>query len=174
MPLFGSGHEIVTSTTRPSTPVEGQVVYETDTDRLMVYNGSSWRLMLNTLSNQLSVGATRTGSAAAITESPIKWNNILTACSSYNATTGLYTAPLAGTYLCSAQVLSNVPNSCYMYIQKNGTDVCFSHMNVTGTWVNISITNIITCAVNDTIGFRCNTTFYGNDHNSMCITYLGV
>ena len=42
MPLFGSGHEIVTSTTRPSTPVEGQVVYETDTNKLVLYNENGW------------------------------------------------------------------------------------------------------------------------------------
>jgi phage-related tail fiber protein len=42
MPLFGSGHEIVTSTTRPSTPLEGQVVYETDTNKLVLYNENGW------------------------------------------------------------------------------------------------------------------------------------
>jgi microcystin-dependent protein len=42
MPLFGSGHEIVTSTTRPSAPLEGQVVYETDTNKLVLYNENGW------------------------------------------------------------------------------------------------------------------------------------
>lgn len=42
MPLFGSGHEVVTSTTRPSTPVEGQIVFETDTNKLVVYNENGW------------------------------------------------------------------------------------------------------------------------------------
>jgi hypothetical protein len=32
----------VTSATRPGSPAEGQVIYETDTNRLYVYNGSSW------------------------------------------------------------------------------------------------------------------------------------
>jgi hypothetical protein len=30
------------STNRPSNPVEGRVRYETDTDELVVYNGSTW------------------------------------------------------------------------------------------------------------------------------------
>lgn len=34
-----------TSGTRPSTPVEGQYIYETDTDRTLVYNGSAWVIM---------------------------------------------------------------------------------------------------------------------------------
>ena len=30
------------STNRPTTPYEGQVIYETDTDRLYVWNGTAW------------------------------------------------------------------------------------------------------------------------------------
>lgn len=33
---------ICTSSTRPTTPYEGQVIYETDTDRTSVWDGSSW------------------------------------------------------------------------------------------------------------------------------------
>jgi len=33
---------VCTSTTRPASPYEGQVIYETDTDRYLIYNGSSW------------------------------------------------------------------------------------------------------------------------------------
>lgn len=45
MPLFGSGHEVVTSTTRPSTPTEGQLIYETDTDRVKLWTGSDWKTL---------------------------------------------------------------------------------------------------------------------------------
>jgi hypothetical protein len=33
---------VCTSTTRPSSPYEGQVIYETDTDRVLVWNASAW------------------------------------------------------------------------------------------------------------------------------------
>lgn len=33
---------VCTSTTRPASPFEGQVIYETDTDKVLVYNGSAW------------------------------------------------------------------------------------------------------------------------------------
>jgi hypothetical protein len=36
---------VCTSTTRPASPYEGQVIYETDTDLLKSYNGSSWVTM---------------------------------------------------------------------------------------------------------------------------------
>lgn len=33
---------VVTSSTRPSVPFEGQLIYETDTDLLRAYNGAAW------------------------------------------------------------------------------------------------------------------------------------
>ena len=33
---------VCTSSTRPAVPFEGQVIFETDTDRLYVYNGTAW------------------------------------------------------------------------------------------------------------------------------------
>jgi hypothetical protein len=37
---------VCTSGTRPSSPVEGMTIYETDTDRHMVYSGSGWEIVL--------------------------------------------------------------------------------------------------------------------------------
>lgn len=39
---------VCTSTTRPSTPYEGQMIYETDTDMLAIWNGSAWRYIAAT------------------------------------------------------------------------------------------------------------------------------
>jgi len=33
---------VCTSTTRPASPYDGQVIYETDTDKIVVWDGSSW------------------------------------------------------------------------------------------------------------------------------------
>ena len=33
---------VCTSSTRPASPYEGQVIYETDTDRVLVYNNAAW------------------------------------------------------------------------------------------------------------------------------------
>jgi hypothetical protein len=42
-PSGPSGNVIVcTSSTRPGSPTEGQVIYETDTDRVYVWNGTAW------------------------------------------------------------------------------------------------------------------------------------
>lgn len=42
-PLGDDDTQIVTSITRPTNPYEGQTIYETDTDRFVGYNGSSWQ-----------------------------------------------------------------------------------------------------------------------------------
>ena len=36
---------VCTSTTRPASPFTGQIIFETDTNRLAVYNGSSWIML---------------------------------------------------------------------------------------------------------------------------------
>ena len=36
---------VCTSTTRPTAPYNGQVIYETDTKQTLVYNGSSWIML---------------------------------------------------------------------------------------------------------------------------------
>ena len=33
---------VCTSSTRPASPYEGQMIYETDTDKVLVWNGSAW------------------------------------------------------------------------------------------------------------------------------------
>jgi hypothetical protein len=33
---------VCTSTTRPASPYEGQAIYETDTDKVLVWNGAAW------------------------------------------------------------------------------------------------------------------------------------
>ena len=36
---------VCTSSTRPASPFEGQVIYETDTKKTLVYNGSAWAIL---------------------------------------------------------------------------------------------------------------------------------
>lgn len=36
---------VCTSSTRPASPFEGQVIYETDTDKIMSYSGSAWQFV---------------------------------------------------------------------------------------------------------------------------------
>lgn len=130
-----------------------------------------------TPSNAICLHATRTGTANGLNDGTyIKWNTIKVSSSYYNASTGLFTAPIAGKYLVSGHVITNTPGSGYLYIYKNGAVVSYSHINMTGTWGHITVTGIVECAVNDIVGVGMNgtSTYYANDHNGYTITYLGA
>lgn len=56
---------VCTSTTRPATPFEGQMIYETDTDMIALWNGTSWRYIAATTPTygtvlQVAYGSTST------------------------------------------------------------------------------------------------------------------
>ena len=46
---------VCTSSTRPATPYEGQMIYETDTDKVLVWNGSAW--LYSATPQTLEIGA---------------------------------------------------------------------------------------------------------------------
>lgn len=48
---------VCTSSTRPASPFEGQMIYETDTDILAIWNGTAWRQL---------AAATKTGSVLQV------------------------------------------------------------------------------------------------------------
>lgn len=58
---------VVTSSTRPSVPYIGQLIFETDTNRLAVYNGSSWIMVADadTPPGLELISATTIGSAVS-------------------------------------------------------------------------------------------------------------
>lgn len=46
---------VCTSSTRPASPYEGMVIYETDTDMIAVWNGSAWRYIASTTATSGSI-----------------------------------------------------------------------------------------------------------------------
>lgn len=130
-----------------------------------------------TPSNAICLHATRTGNGNGGTDGTyIKWNNLITSSPYYSTATGLFTAPIAGKYLVMSHVITNSPGSAYTYIYKNGVTQSFSHINLSGTWGHLTVSGIVTCSVNDTIGVGLNgtTQMYQNDHNGYTIAYLGA
>jgi hypothetical protein len=127
----------------------------------------------NVTSMQPGVGASRTGSAGAINEDPIKWNNVYSTSGNYNSTTGLFTCPIAGKYYVSSHIITNSPGSGYLRVLKNGSIIAFSHVNLSGTWAHLTTSTLVTCAVNDTLSINSATGFYGQEHNNFSVVYLG-
>jgi len=58
MSIFGAGHEVVTSSTRPASPTAGQIIFETDTASVRWYTGSAWVGMIPVGTIQPFAGAT--------------------------------------------------------------------------------------------------------------------
>lgn len=52
---------VCTSTTRPASPYEGQVIYETDTDKTLVWNGSTWVYLSTGTANPVGLEYITTG-----------------------------------------------------------------------------------------------------------------
>lgn len=192
MTLFGSGHEIVTSTTRPSTPVAGQIIYETDTKNVMVYNGSSWIQSVNTTLQSISTDAngrvtlpyqprfsgTKSNYGGSINQDPWISNNAqVNVGSHYNTSTGYFTCPVTGYYLCVAHWIGNGAAYGYAGVKRNGAVIQFTHWNISDSWDSIGVNAIIYAATNDTISFYVgggtSAGCYGGDHNGQSITLLG-
>ena len=55
---------VCTSTTRPTAPYEGQMIYETDTDMVAIWNGTAWRYIAATTPTQGSVLQVVTGNTS--------------------------------------------------------------------------------------------------------------
>jgi hypothetical protein len=58
---------VCTSTTRPTAPYEGQMIYETDTDMLSIWNGTAWRYVSATTATSGSVLQVQTGNYSSQT-----------------------------------------------------------------------------------------------------------
>jgi len=106
---------VCTSTTRPTAPYEGQMIYETDTDMVAIWNGTAWRyisattptngtvlqLVTGTSNTQVGIGPSSYGDAglsATITPksssskvlvlAQINWYNVSTNKTTFNLVRG--------------------------------------------------------------------------------------
>lgn len=80
---------VCTSTTRPASPYEGMVIYETDTDLVLAWNGSSWATIgpTNTSGFQTTIQSGFSNVAASQTVTSSAWQDLGT-IQSVTLTTG--------------------------------------------------------------------------------------
>jgi hypothetical protein len=114
---WGTNPTVTTSSTRSTdipTPFEGQMIYETDTDRTLVWNNSAWLVLSSptalTIDENNRVGLPNqpmfyaTGATGDYTSGILPYNTTTTNIGShYNTTTRTFTAPTAGVYLFTTQ-----------------------------------------------------------------------
>lgn len=97
---------VCTSSTRPASPYQGQVIYQTDTNTTLVWNGSGWVLLSTGTANPPGLEFISTTTPASATT--IGVNSI------FNSTYKNYRVVYTGTY-------ASVTGTLYFRLRKGGT-----------------------------------------------------
>lgn len=118
---------VCTSGTRPSSPNEGMTIYETDTDKVMIYDGSGWVEALKLNQPRVRVQRNTTQSISTGSATAISFNTEL-----HDLGGGMWvigsptrlTAPIAGLYLCgaAAEFAANATGNRQVQIMVNGSE----------------------------------------------------
>lgn len=152
---------VCTSGTRPSSPAAGRTIYETDTDRLMIHDGSGWaEALINSTSRPMcavtknttqSVGSGSTGIL-------VSWNVESYDVGGMTTGTGVTMATIpanrGGKYLIGAtvQFATNATGYRQVLIEVSGnTRVRQTNAAVSGNPTRVSISSVQQCASGDSI-----------------------
>lgn len=143
---------VCTSITRPASPYDGQVIYETDTDRTLVWNGSAWVFLSTSTANP--VGMELIASSTFINSNNMLMNNC------FSSTYDNYSVTINITSFSAA-------TGVFMRLA-NGSTVDQSSIYLTGGYISYMGTSILS-AVNSggtstdwILGYEEGTWGYGN------------
>jgi hypothetical protein len=105
-----------------------------------------------TMPYQPAFNAVRT--ASHVTNAVVIWNSVSTNVGGhYNATSGLFTAPVAGNYFFIANAICGastaVANSGSLQLRVNGSSIKDSHWNMSDPWENVTTLAVVTLNAND-------------------------
>lgn len=150
-----------TSGTRPSSPNEGMTIFETDTDKMMIYNGAAWSELgiIGTSLPRCSASRGTTQSIANNTgDVQVSWtveNYDVGAMFAATSTT-LATIPTGkgGLYLVGTSIEFDTNATGYraLYFDKNGsTQVRHTSNAVSGNPTRLTGVTVMNCAAGDTI-----------------------
>jgi hypothetical protein len=81
---------VCTSSTRPASPYDGQVIYETDTDKALVYNGIGWVVLVNTGSVRVGGGSLSGTSTTFSNVFSATYNNYMISFSNITGSTNMW------------------------------------------------------------------------------------
>lgn len=167
---------VCTSTTRPSSPYEGQTIYETDTDNVLVWNGSTWYAPWNTAWGIVAQVVNSSSTSVSITSSS---TTMLTAPSFTAVANRRYLITASWTFYAgsAAQVVdfdiangATVLNRSYWYAHISGTQMSGSMQAY--TTLSAGSTTITLKAFHEG---GTNATFWNNGttRNNLVVTDMG-
>ena len=140
---------VCTSTTRPASPYEGQLIFETDTDRLAFYDGSAWKavgvastidakgdLLVGTADNTVgrqAVGANGTVLMADSTQTNgIKWAGAYSALSAESNTQ--QTGAFSSNFVYTTAAITLTPGTWIVQGQASLTNTVTGDAVAVGLW----------------------------------------
>ena len=114
---------VCTSLSRPTAPYEGQVIYETDTDLLQIWNGSAWRIIAESTPTNGTVLQTVYGETTTQTTNNTSTlaDTTLTATITPKSTTSKILVTI--NHNCCQKSNANSENRGTIHLLRNGTDI---------------------------------------------------
>jgi hypothetical protein len=140
---------VCTSTNRPSSPFDGMLIYETDTNRVAVYDSSAW---------VYKTPASTTGSVLQVV-STVKSDTFSTTSTSYTDVTGMSVTITPSSTNSKILVLGDYAIACF---QPGGTTYFYVQLVRASTAIYLG----------DTAGSRSRVHFGGNNKNGVDRTSL--
>jgi len=165
---------VCTSGTRPSSPIEGMVIFETDTDRVYAYSGTAWIYLCGGTQPLYSCRAYRSTAldiAAGVSTTLILCNTeSWDYNSNFDTATGRYTVPVTGLYHVNGEICyngNNNPDEVQVGIYVNATIRTAGGRLVTrsGTGTDdwaLTVSDIVAVSATDVIDLRADHLQGGN------------
>lgn len=140
---------VCTSTTRPTAPYEGQMIYETDTDKTLFWNASAW-VNVNSVSPAFTGTPTAPTAAAGTNSTQLATTEFVAAATTYvpfryqvgsTSGSGAFTVTFAsGRFTAAPMVVSQSKsigsNVAYEFTNVPTTSGFTIERNVAGTWTS--------------------------------------
>lgn len=140
---------VCTSSTRPASPYDGQVIYETDTDRTLVFNGTGWVFLSTSRANSVGLDLIKTQTIGSAVSS-------VTVSDAFSSTYDNYKITISGGAASAATNLRYQNGSSTSGYYSGGTTTTYSSNSVAGFSDNNAAS--IVCGTTFTDGLICDLT----------------
>lgn len=113
------GHQVCTSTSRPASPDVGTMIFETDTNAILVWDGSSWQFDVGvldslTVTNNASIGGNLTASSGTTTLGTTSTGGLSSSSLNVSGTSTLGTTNAGATTTTSLTAAGNITSTGYI------------------------------------------------------------